>query len=643
MSWLQKLYETYEACKGREPAGSAALMPIAHTTQQAHVEIVLDAAGNFRRASVLDKADSTTLIPCTEESGGRAGSKPVNHPLCDKLQYVAADYGHFGGEVTSGFCKAPDEPHRAFRDSLSSWASSPNGHGKLLAVRKYIERGQVVADLVTSKVLPVGVDGKLLKQWSGSRELTPAIYKALPAGQMPEDAFIRWRVEDSKLASGTWQDSSLIDAWIAYYASIQQQQGYCMVSGADVTLAVQHPAKLRNAGDKAKLISANDDTGYTFRGRFLDAGEAVSVGFDVTQKAHNALRWLIARQGSRNGDQAVVSWATSGAMVPDAMADTYELLGIGHDQMPVDTGANNAGQAFALLLNKAMQGYQAKLDPSEDVIVMVLDSATPGRMAVAYYREIRGSEFLERIEAWHSKCAWPQNFGKERKFVGAPSPRDIAQAAYGRRLDEKLEKATRERLLPCIVDAAHIPSDLVESARRRATNRAGLDRWEWEKCLGIACALFKGKHSERNYQMTLELERTSRDYLYGRLLAIADRIEDYALYLAGEDQKRTTTAARLMQRFADRPLSTWRTIDLALAPYKARLRNLRPDVLYRRERDLDDVTCLFKPGDFLRDTPLSAEFLLGYHCQRQALRPRDGAADNSNPAPETNKEGTTAT
>ena len=41
MSWMQKLYDTYEACKGREPAGSLVLMPIAHTTQQANVEIVL--------------------------------------------------------------------------------------------------------------------------------------------------------------------------------------------------------------------------------------------------------------------------------------------------------------------------------------------------------------------------------------------------------------------------------------------------------------------------------------------------------------------------------------------------------------------------------------------------------------------------
>ena len=301
------------------------------------------------------------------------------------------------------------------------------------------------------------------------------------------------------------------------------------------------------------------------------------------------------------------------------MANTYDLLGIDPSQMPTAGDAGGAGQAFALRLNKAINGYRANLDRSENVVVIGVDSATPGRLAITYYREIRSSEFLERVEAWHLRCAWPQNFGKDTKFVGAPAPRDIAQAAYGRRLDDKLEKAARERLLPCIVDAAEVPRDLVEATKRRAINRAGLDRWEWEKCLGVACALIKGRFTERNYQMALEANRTSRDYLYGRLLAIAEHIEGRALFVAGE-KDRDTTAARLMQRFADHPSSTWRSIELALAPYKTRLRNLRPGFMRAMAKELDDVIAAFEGGDFSRDGALSGEFLLGYHCQRHALR-----------------------
>lgn len=122
MSWIQKLYETYEHCAEHEPEGFSPLMPICHTTQQAQIEIVLDAKGSFKRASILEKSQGTTMIPCTEASSGRAGSKPINHPLCDKLQYVAKDFLDFGGEVTSGFAKEPEVPHRDYLVTLRDWA-----------------------------------------------------------------------------------------------------------------------------------------------------------------------------------------------------------------------------------------------------------------------------------------------------------------------------------------------------------------------------------------------------------------------------------------------------------------------------------------------------------------------------------------
>jgi CRISPR-associated protein Csd1 len=117
--------------------------------------------------------------------------------------------------------------------------------------------------------------------------------------------------------------------------------------------------------------------------------------------------------------------------------------------------------------------------------------------------------------------------------------------------------------------------------------------------------------------MSLEEDRNTRDYLFGRLLAIAEHIEERALHLAKEG--RETNAARLMQRFADRPASTWRTIELALTPYKARLRANRPGVLLTLEKQLDGVMCQFQASGFTDDEKLSGEFLLGYHCQRAAL------------------------
>lgn len=616
MSWIQKLYQTYEACHGHEPDGSVPLLPISHTYQQAHVEIALDSRGNFESARAIGKVE--TAIPATERSAGRTNTC-APHPLCDKIQYCASDYKERGGGKSSFY--------KEYEALLSAWCESEFRHTKAKAVLAYVRKGLLISDLISEKVLYVGQDEKLLTRWEADTQ-PPELFKVLTAkaGERDQgDALIRWQVrEPGNPCTAVWEDTSLQDAWAKFDASSKEAKGVCMVTGdLHASLALSHPKRLRHAGDGAKLISANDSSGFTFRGRFTDdsGAQACGVSYEVTQKAHNALRWLIQRQGYRNGDQVIVSWAVDGVPIPDPFGSSLTLMldGVETDESPIANDDHDAGQAFAQRLNLAMRGYRSHLGPTEDIVVMGLDSATPGRMAITYYRELTGSEFIERIERWHVRYAWHQNFGKTKKFIGVPAPHDIAEAAYGRRLDDKLKKSTVERLLPCIVDGQSLPKDLVISTVHRAANRIGLEHWEWEKTLGIACALYRGAFNMEAYEMALETERHSRDYLYGRLLAIAEHIEGRALYVAGE--KRDTAAAKLMQRFADRPASTWRTIELALTPSKSRLRAKRPGFIREMDKLLDEVIVSFPDDTFTDDNKLSGEFLLGYHCQRRTLEP----------------------
>ena len=122
--------------------------------------------------------------------------------------------------------------------------------------------------------------------------------------------------------------------------------------------------------------------------------------------------------------------------------------------------------------------------------------------------------------------------------------------------------------------------------------------------------------------MALDRERRSRDYLFGRLLALAEHLEGRALYVGGE--KRATSAEKLMQRFADRPYSTWHILETGLTPYKVRLNARRPGFLNVVKQEIDAVCELFEADDFVSDKRLSGEYLLGYHCQRAALKPVAG-------------------
>ncbi len=634
-------------------------MPVDHAEQQVHIEITLGGSGKFRSASVIAK--ETTFIPATEESAGRT-SGPVAHGLADKLEYLAPagpdhdareDEPDATGVATTEDIKAKEgngSAHTLYLNQLRQWvAVEPDPHVE--AVLRYIEGGSIIADLLSSKVLYADGAGRLLTKWQ-EPGAPPAIFKVLTAAggdRNQRAAVVRWVVElrEPQGNAELWKNQNVQRSWQRFVARRPREAGLCMLTGQIIALAKNHPKRIRHGADGAKLISSNDKTGYNyrFRGKFDVAEQAYGLGSKSTQKAHSALRWLIERQGYPNDTQAIVAWAVSGSAIPKVIADSKQMqrdaaneINITDDQDPESINVSggyrgDVGQLFAQQMNSLMRGYQAKLAEREDVVVLAIDSAmkNKGGLAITYYRELHASEFLDRIRAWHESTAWPQNMGKDRRFVGAPAPRDIAEAAYGRRVDDKLKKATVERLLPCIVDGKTIPLDLVTACFHQATNPVGFkEPWEWERCLGVACALIRGSRRKEDYQMSLEEDRTSRSYLFGRLLAIAEKIESHALYLAKET--RDTTAERLMQRFSDHPASTWRTIELSLRPYMQRLQNSRPKSLYVWKRMLDDIISRFQKDEFTRPGRLDAEFLLGYHCQRVALRWND----TKNETPEEN-------
>ena len=653
MSWMQKLYRTYESILEQGVTDHAEpLTPVGHTIQNAHIVIVIDGQGNFQTARVMPPK-TAILLPATESSENRtSGEAP--HPLADKIQYVAKDYADYGGEKKAYF--------EGYLKQLKAWCESPFAHPKVQAVLHYVAKGRVVTDLVEAGIFPLDSDGKVLNKWETEGD-APSIFSVLPKtkGEIEfGSALVCWQVEIAgDVHSQTWTDKTIQQSWADYAASEKAEKGFCLVQGKEAVISTMHPAKLRHTGDKAKLISSNDTAGYTFRGRFAIAEEAASVSADVSAKAHSALRWLISRQGIRNGDQVTVAWAISGKPVPSPMKDISTELNwadmanwdisavenpdeIATQRLPENSEASpdwsvNIGRAAARIIKKKLHGYQAELKAHEQISLIMLDSATPGRMALTYYQEFLPADYFTNLDAWIDDFSWYQRYsievpnGKKTdkrtqwRFV-PPSPYSIAEAVYGKSLSDTLKKQLYARLLPVIAGGTSvpIPEDLVRQSFQAACNPNGCENWEWQRNIGVACALYKGwraRHHDlsqrRTYPMSLDTQNRSRDYLYGRLLAVAENTESYALYLAGE--KRTTTAERYMQRFAEHPFATWRNIELALKPYQERLRNNGKDT---GAQAIGEIMELFATDDFTCDDKLSGEFLLGYHCQKMEIARR---------------------
>ena len=311
MGWLERCYQAYEKNKAQvgEPSTSIrtgrdapVLLPVAHTTQKVNVEVSLSGSGEFLSARILRSDEMTTVIPCTEESSART-SGPVPHLLVDKLQYIAGDYIAWGG--------AKKPMWTEYLVQLQAWCDSPFGLEPVRAVLTYLKKGRLIQDLVSYRILFADESGHLLKKWTGSKEETPAVFQSIPNGDQFE-AFVRFQVDGNALSS----DPVVWNSYTQYYLSTLEHTGICYIQGKEMPVSLLSPYKIRNAGDRAKLISSNDSSNFTYRGRFNTAEEALSIGYETTQKAHSALRWLVGRQGVQNGDQTILVWGTENEPIP---------------------------------------------------------------------------------------------------------------------------------------------------------------------------------------------------------------------------------------------------------------------------------------------------------------------------------------
>ena len=688
MSWLQRLYQTYEQASQNEEIQTQdhALMPYYHVNQNIQIIATINDKGNFVRAEICrddsGKVKSKYLaIPATNDSANRT-SGAVAHPLSDKLQYVAKDFYSYSDNKK--------DVYPLYEEVLSTWCESEYAHPKAQAVLNYVQKGTLVKDLLNAKVLIADPeDNNKLAYPEQAGDYPDSILSSLNKNKGVFDqgaAFVAWQVINSELSSQakpsqaeTWKDDSLFDSWQQFYATLDSTDGFCYITGQNRPLASKHPNRILRSATNAKLISANDMDSFTFLGRFTDNKASIkaqglqgaNISAVVTEKAHAALSWLLARQGREEAGQAVVAWAISGEETlqptePLNKSATFDVVKNAEqsEQMLFESDdidefenmdseddedseqeiagtdkeaplpfkhSNNLGHLFATHLNNTMQGYRQKLAAHDQISIITLEAATPGRMAVTYYHESMPNDYIDALESWHRQFAWyftyadPES-GERKLTLKAPTPKQISQVAYGARLSDALKKQVVSQVLPCIVEGAarQFPWQLVDLSIKRACNPLALDNWEWEQAISVACALYRGYYlrqsesKKRSYTVALQTDYTSRDYLYGRLLAVAEDIESLALFIAGE--KRNTTAQRYMQQFANRPFTTWRNIELALKPYENRLKSNRGGYLANKQDLMDQIMSLFNVADFTNDAALSGEFLLGYHSQKMQIK-----------------------
>lgn len=675
MSWMQKLYRTYEYVQEQGLNDEDLALPF-HMSKAVHLKVILNDKAELVGAERFE-VKKQVPIQVTEKSSKRAGSTIASYALHDGLQYIAKTAGNYltieylskvaekdNGNKWKEFLAGTDEDKQKFADTekakykdcfefyekqLSGWAEFGNLK-EINIVLQYIQKGSLIEDLLEKQI------------FSFKNNI-------LSAGK--DDPFsltIVWAVEISNDPhSDLWNKPCIQSRWIEYQESLIQKgrhKSLCCITG-DLDYPTEAYPKING---NAKLVSANDDTGFTFRGRFYgdkDNGDkselgsqAVILGKNASQKAFSALKWLINRQGIRNGKQVILAWSNNCISDEDKLLsnlyqgdDIYTSL-FAKDKIDhsADLGLKTVEQ-----LKKKFHGYKEKLAANEQISLLIVDepSKTGGRMSLAFYQEKLRDDYFRDLDEWQDDFAWYQEY-KSSWIFSAPSLERIAEVVLTKtEFEDKDRKSRRQlyaRLLPVISGgkSVHIPYDLVQKSFQVACNpfvnyrpEAGekIRSANWQRNIGVACALYKGWHarkypSQRRYSMSLDTENRSRDYIFGRLLAVAEHLERTALRIANET--RATNAENYMQRFVMRPFHTWEQLETNLKPYKDRLRKDYPvrisekfvltnpiGFLSNRENEINQLICVLddlKQEGCDLDKPLEPEFLLGYHSQKMAYR-----------------------
>jgi len=402
-----------------------------------------------------------------------------------------------------------------------------------------------------------------------------------------------------------------------------------MVSGVEGIIQLKHTGIV----GKSKIISdkydyrknKEEDTAFVYTGRFVDVKEACTVGYLLSQKFHNVIRWQIIRGVSKNSGGKIrkfLCWNPKGRKIPSCFEPLKEFQ-----------DARIKPSDYGVKLREVLSGYRNDLPKTEDVIVLSLDAVSKGRASITYYNEIKASDFLDRIEHWYGTFCWNHwKYG-----VSSPSIDKILKVAFGREekvksKDKKFELVVNDKivcdayqeLLNCILMRRIIPRNIVD---RIFVNVSRPQSYNWSKhrytvydddVLFTACAVMRkylnDKCKKEEWSMELDKEKRERSYLFGRLLAVMEKVE---LDTYTEKEDREPNAVRMQSAFCEKPYSCFKLIHEMLAPYFAKLSPRRRSYYKRIIGEI--VEKLAELDEKELNKPLREPYLLGYYLQRNDL------------------------
>ena len=693
MSVWKRLAESYDIIKELPEANDLSnpkgyLLGDGLCTNKATMDISIDLEGNIIDVELVPKNDQMTIIPCTTKSIQRTvGDDP--HPLFDKLQYIASDWSYIL-EFNDKELEKCNKKYDVYNKLLGKWADFTK-YDAIKAIYNFISKtslikgilhrvpldaliknsnkdeeesqnedgGEIVQEVEPDNLFDMVNEEKLEQNIEASKCNTSTknievdLMKARKSFKSLKDLFVRFKIVDINYdrISNVWLDNDIFNEWSENYKAICGNNDATTVlsyiSGENEDSNNFFPKKIRNQGDGARLMSANDETVVTFGDRFKpkEADQAAPIGNKSMQNALYALSWLINKQAFSSDGFVILTWSNNEKqkMQEPNIYDTRNSFLLGNMlQVERTDFAVDSNKTITALMEYGKQGKTLeKLTQEHKVYVLILDGESKGRIAVQYYNEFESQKYYQTLEQWFKSCQWMyyewrefvDKNGKIKKVKDSPVIKtplfdNIFDVAYkdcskgGGQSAQKFRKMFYKEILQCVLNGK-ISKMLAKKAFHIVCNRNSFDGEKtkyftdynkWLDAIATTCAMFNSYKAEEKLgekHMKLDLQETDRSYCFGRLLAILEKIEK--VYV----KERATNAERLFNHYSLKPMSTFFTLRNKSQVYLIKMKADKAGLAVYFERQINEILELMEDGGY-DDRPLDEKFLLGYYAQNFA-------------------------
>jgi CRISPR-associated protein Csd1 len=412
--------------------------------------------------------------------------------------------------------------------------------------------------------------------------------------------------------------SALREAWSRRNVPRDVYPGYCLVTGAEGSIARLHPPikGVRNAQSTgAALVSFNFDAARSYgKEQTLNAPVDDSVAFRYT----TALNYLLKRQNQRVqvGDATAVFWTARPSRAEEFMG---RVLGWSDD-------AADVARIREWLRSVNSGHYPSDIDPDVPFFILGLGAPAKARLSVRFWYVGTVGDIRQRVQSHFEALSLEPLHASEPEFPGLG--RLLLETAVrheAKEIPETLADSvirsflggTRypDRLLPTLLNRAR-----AEQADKDKRTGKSIPHISYFRAAMIKACLVRNYGKGKEAKMSLNNDCREPGYLLGRMFAVVERTQEHA-----NPGINATVRDRYYGSASAAPAGVFPILLRLNQHHLSKLRGEKPGLAVNMEK-LNCEIIDEMPERFPRRLGLEQQgmFALGYYHQRNALFRKKG-------------------